>query len=223
MSRSRGASASTGAPSMRISPADAVSSPATMRSKVVLPQPDGPSSTQNSPSAAAKEMSLRISFAPKLFETLSIVSEAMASSRYSTFHRARGKPLRDAALKDQRQRHQRQRRDRRGRGDLAPGHGVLAGKKRDPHRQGLARRVGENDQREKKLVPGLDENQNRRGENSRRPAAAPPAVAPASGCSRRSARPPRCRRAAREKKSRAPTRRRAATTRCRRRQCPGRC
>src|ERR1041385_4102867 len=112
---------------MFTAPDDAVSRPAMMRSSVVLPQPDGPSSTQNSPSATSKEISLRIALAPNVFETLSTVSEAMAPSvvqptRCSPFHCARRETLHDAALKDQRQRHQRQSRDRRGRGNLAPRH-----------------------------------------------------------------------------------------------------
>src|SRR5262245_21072827 len=51
MSRSFGATLFTTRPPMRISPAEISSSPAIMRSSVDLPQPDGPTSTQNSPSA----------------------------------------------------------------------------------------------------------------------------------------------------------------------------
>ena len=36
---------------MKIAPASTSSSPASMRSAVVLPEPDGPTSTMNSPSA----------------------------------------------------------------------------------------------------------------------------------------------------------------------------
>ena len=43
--------------------------PATMRSRVDLPQPDGPSSVRNSPSAISSEMSFRTSTAPKLLRT----------------------------------------------------------------------------------------------------------------------------------------------------------
>ena len=42
-------------PSIRISPSLGVSSPASMRSSVVLPQPDGPSSAKNSPSRMSSE------------------------------------------------------------------------------------------------------------------------------------------------------------------------
>ena len=51
MSRSLGSSALTTRPPIAISPAVIASSPATMRSSVDLPQPEGPTMTTNSPSA----------------------------------------------------------------------------------------------------------------------------------------------------------------------------
>jgi hypothetical protein len=52
MSRSAGSSLSlTTRPPMAISPPVISSSPATMRSSVLLPQPEGPTMTMNSPSA----------------------------------------------------------------------------------------------------------------------------------------------------------------------------
>jgi hypothetical protein len=62
-------------------PLEALSNPATMRRSVVLPHPEGPSRTQNSPSATAKEISFKICVAPKVLETLLMVREAMVSSR----------------------------------------------------------------------------------------------------------------------------------------------
>jgi hypothetical protein len=41
----------------RIGPASSSAKPATMRSSVVLPQPDGPSSVKNSPSATVTDTS----------------------------------------------------------------------------------------------------------------------------------------------------------------------
>jgi hypothetical protein len=43
-------------PLMRISPESACSKPATIRSAVVLPQPDGPSSATSSPGAMSSDM-----------------------------------------------------------------------------------------------------------------------------------------------------------------------
>ena len=51
MSRSFGGTRLTTVPPMAISPSLISSSPAIMRSRVDLPQPDGPTSTQNSASA----------------------------------------------------------------------------------------------------------------------------------------------------------------------------
>ena len=51
MSRSAGSSWLTTRPPMAISPPVISSSPATMRSSVLLPQPRGPTMTMNSPSA----------------------------------------------------------------------------------------------------------------------------------------------------------------------------
>ena len=56
--RSRGSRSLTTRPSMRISPAVGSSKPAIMRSVVVLPQPDGPTNTTNSPSSMVKLKSL---------------------------------------------------------------------------------------------------------------------------------------------------------------------
>ncbi len=56
MSRSLGSSSLTTRSPMAISPAVIVSSPATMRSSVDLPQPDGPTMTTNSPSSTSTEM-----------------------------------------------------------------------------------------------------------------------------------------------------------------------
>ena len=51
MSRSLGSSSLTTRSPMTISPLVIASSPATMRSSVDLPQPEGPTMTMNSPSA----------------------------------------------------------------------------------------------------------------------------------------------------------------------------
>src|SRR5262245_47039500 len=64
-------------PPIRISPAVIVSRPATMRSKVDLPQPDGPTKTQNSPSCTVSETSRTTGPLPKSFVTLSKTISAM--------------------------------------------------------------------------------------------------------------------------------------------------
>src|SRR5262245_7768142 len=54
--RARGGRSLTTIPPIRISPSVGCSRPAISRISVVLPQPDGPSRTRNSPSAAARSM-----------------------------------------------------------------------------------------------------------------------------------------------------------------------
>src|SRR5437773_8419891 len=64
-------------PSWMIVPASCVSSPATMRSSVVLPQPDGPRNTMSSPRATSSAMPFNASKRPKLLRMPS-------SARYVT-------------------------------------------------------------------------------------------------------------------------------------------
>src|SRR3546814_14375118 len=59
-------------PSMRIWPSLGSSKPAIMRSSVVLPQPEGPSSTKNSPALMSRLTSSTAVTRPKRFETLRI-------------------------------------------------------------------------------------------------------------------------------------------------------
>src|SRR5438552_2181054 len=68
----------TSSPSSMICPDDGSSSPAIMRKVVVLPQPDGPSSTKKSPSAMVKEDSRTAVKSPKRFCRFSSRISAMA-------------------------------------------------------------------------------------------------------------------------------------------------
>src|SRR5689334_5534937 len=55
---------------MRMSPDVTLSTPASMRNVVVLPQPDGPSSTINSPSRTSSDRSSTTHAPPNVFVTL---------------------------------------------------------------------------------------------------------------------------------------------------------
>src|SRR5262249_20096744 len=57
-----------------------VSRPAMMRSNVVLPHPDGPSSTKNSPSCTLREMPSTAVTGPKRLVILLAATEATATS-----------------------------------------------------------------------------------------------------------------------------------------------
>src|SRR5882757_1339422 len=77
MSRSFGGTSLTMRPSMRSSPLVTDSSPATMRNRVDLPHPEGPTRITNSPSSTLIETPWMTSKAPKLLRTLETSTEAM--------------------------------------------------------------------------------------------------------------------------------------------------
>src|SRR6266511_6254356 len=76
MSRSRGRTEETSLPPIKIRPASRGSRPASMRSAVDLPDPDGPTRTSNSPSAMSR---LRLSTA-----ATSVPSYVRVASSYLT-------------------------------------------------------------------------------------------------------------------------------------------
>src|SRR5437868_15544893 len=68
MSRLKGGSAPIGVPAIRISPAVGGSKPAIIRSVVVFPEPEAPSSVRNSPAAISRESSSTARKSPNRFE-----------------------------------------------------------------------------------------------------------------------------------------------------------
>src|SRR5215210_8459890 len=64
---------------MRTVPPSMRSRPARQRSSVVLPQPDGPSSTMNSPSRMSRSMSFSAVVLPNTLRTLSKATLAISS------------------------------------------------------------------------------------------------------------------------------------------------
>jgi hypothetical protein len=64
MSRSRGATSLTTRSPIAISPPVIDSSPASIRSAVVLPEPEGPTNTMNSPSAISRSSPWTTSWSP---------------------------------------------------------------------------------------------------------------------------------------------------------------
>src|SRR5919202_4355127 len=77
MSRSRGAIRLTTRSPIWISPPETDSRPASIRSAVVLPEPDGPTSTMNSPSAMSSVSPRTASTWPKRLSTRSKRTAAM--------------------------------------------------------------------------------------------------------------------------------------------------
>src|SRR5258708_537908 len=79
MSRSLGATLFTTRLPMRTSPPEISSSPAIIRSRVLLPQPEGPTRTQNSPSAIETSTPCTTSVEPNDLRTALRVTTAMRS------------------------------------------------------------------------------------------------------------------------------------------------
>src|SRR6266478_8753457 len=73
----RGGRCVTTCPAMRISPAVGFSRPAIIRMSVVLPHPEGPSSTKNSPSLVARSTPSTAGTSPKYFWMLRTSTVAM--------------------------------------------------------------------------------------------------------------------------------------------------
>src|SRR6266487_4028949 len=77
MSRSFDSMSLTTRPSMAIVPPEISSKPASIRSSVDLPQPDGPTSTMNSPSLMSKLKPCRTLVVPKAFSMFWNVTDAI--------------------------------------------------------------------------------------------------------------------------------------------------
>src|SRR5664279_5798505 len=120
MSRSLDSTSLTTRPSMAIAPAVISSSPASIRSSVDLPQPDGPTRTMNSPSRMSKLMPWMTFVWPKDFSMFWNDTVAIARSRRSGFHSTGGQSADHVALERVIDRRRRQRVDEAGRHQQFP-------------------------------------------------------------------------------------------------------
>src|SRR5919106_130084 len=145
----------TRCPSIRISPDEMSSSPAIMRRSVDLPQPDGPTKTQNSPCSARRSTPCTTSASPKRLITRSSSSVAMLLDA-----RARD-PGRDVALQEGEDEGDRQEREHGHREQVVPLGRKLAaeGVERQLERELLA--AGQHDQRPEKIVPAPHDGEDR--------------------------------------------------------------
>src|SRR5882762_3841310 len=85
-------------PSMKRSPPVISSSPAMSLNRVDLPQPDGPTKTQNSRSSIPSDTPLMMSTSPKDLRTL--VSLTVAIARFLLLHGAKRQTAHELALAD---------------------------------------------------------------------------------------------------------------------------
>src|SRR5215831_301816 len=91
--RARGGISLTTSPPIKRSPLVCFSSPQMMRRSVVLPQPDGPSSTMNSPSGTVREMPFTAGTSPHFLMISLVDTAAMESSRIpDASDRAKARP-----------------------------------------------------------------------------------------------------------------------------------
>src|SRR5215210_5358463 len=111
MSRLRGGTLLTTRSPMRISPSEMSSRPATIRKAVVLPQPEGPTSTMNSPSPAPSVRSLTARVpSGKTFATSEKVTSATARAADPYYFQAGWQPGSERARRER----QRERRRKAG-------------------------------------------------------------------------------------------------------------
>src|SRR5581483_8680196 len=159
--RAPGATLFTTRSPMRMRPEVISSSPASMRSAVVFPHPDGPTSTRNSPSATSMFRSSTAGDSSKRFVTCSYVIDAIYNLLNDSPGRPRGQPGDHVAL---------QAKERGNRDEHCDGRaGELRGRVSLERRPELGKRhlnvqVPERDRQElgeEVLVPDEDEDQHR--------------------------------------------------------------
>src|SRR5829696_240292 len=118
MSRSRGAIRLTSRSPMNTEPDEIASSPASIRNAVVLPEPDGPTRTMNSPSAMSRDNERTASTEPNRLPTSSKRTPAISGSSRAylregplALHRPREHPADEVPLEEHVQHNNWQRHD----------------------------------------------------------------------------------------------------------------
>src|SRR6185437_3518524 len=160
MPRAAGGNPVTSRPAMTMRPSSAVSSPATRRSVVDFPQPDGPRRTSRAPDGAAK---LTRSTARASPHSLLTPSTEIADNDFPLaplLDSAGGKAGDDLALDDDGEDENRQHDDERRRRQRSPGKLLEGEHVVDGDRQGARLAAGEDDT-ENEVVPGEDEGEDR--------------------------------------------------------------
>src|SRR6516162_6093263 len=146
----------TSAPSISIRPPVASSSPAISRSKVDLPQPEGPTKTTNWPSSISRSMEGMMMVSPKALRTsLSTILPVISPPPCYSFDGAEGEAAHELALGEPAQDQDRRDRHGRGRRELGPEQAFRARIGSDEDRE-RGRVRGRQVQRPEGLVPGQD-------------------------------------------------------------------
>src|SRR6202012_677349 len=177
MSRSLGVSSLASFPPIRKIPEVMSSSPATIRSAVVFPHPDGPTSTMNSPSAistdrsftAWKPFSYTLLILSRLTVATTTPSRALARDRWtcSSLYRARGQAGDHELSEDEDQDADWNDRDHTGREDGSVGDLEVTAELGDADRDGPVVVAAVERQRHQELGPAGGEAEDARGEQAR--------------------------------------------------------
>src|SRR5437868_7613471 len=163
MSRALGGSWSTRRWFKWISPLDTLSRPASMRSSVDFPQPDGPSSTRNSRSGTSRLTLLTAVFVPNVRVTRSSLIDAMTVDPIlaSALDAAGGHARHDVALDEQIENDGRQRVHEADRHHGVHRRAQLADESRQPDRGGAQTLVADQRLREDVFVPAVEKGDDR--------------------------------------------------------------
>src|SRR5215470_2450551 len=180
-SRSAGRTSVISSPPISMLPSSASSSPAIVRRRVVLPQPDGPTSTVNSPSGMSRSTP-RTAWTPrKCLCSRVTFSCAIDPCPLLAAHRAQGQAADQMALHEHAEPDGRHERNDRQRARLAIGRSLEAEEAAEDRRQGegSARRQ---DQGEEEFGPAKDEGKHGGGDDAgrRQRQGDPPEGAPAT-------------------------------------------
>src|SRR4026208_164663 len=162
MSRSRGRTSFTSLPSISIVPFSMSSSPAMVLSRVDLPQPEGPTSTVNSPDETWRLTPRSTSTGPKRLCSPRITTSAMTGSSRDGAH---GDAAHQETLHGRYHNEDRHGPEHRHGSDLGPEIRLAAEIMRDLDRIGGDLGPGQH-QGEDKVVPGEDESEDRGGEQA---------------------------------------------------------
>src|ERR1051326_300861 len=158
---------------MRMRPPEASSSPAIMRSEVVLPQPEGPSNTTNSPDSIFRFNRSTATTEPNFLTTSSKVTDigkppASILSTALSLHGSKRKPAHEVTLHGERKNQNRNHRHHARRAHRAPLDFILRHTTSNADRQG-DRGIGLcQDEREQKFVPANNQTEDRRRSEARR-------------------------------------------------------
>src|SRR5579859_16783 len=166
MSRSFGWTSVTSRPAISIRPPSSGSRPASIRSAVVLPEPDGPTRTMNSPSWMLRSSASTAGLAPLAYTRLAWRKFTAAMTNPLSLDRAHGQAAHQRALRDPADDDHRHRGDRRRRAQVRDVEPFLRDGADQEHRHGRRVRDGEVE-RQEQLVPGEDDADQRGGHQAR--------------------------------------------------------